>query len=74
MRKIYENPSLKSPVLYTKILNSGSEKRDYGAILLLPKSVNGFTKIMLMLNGIRIGIVQNNSRLIVTSKIIKSSL
>ena len=49
--KIYENPSLKSPVLYTKILNSEGENahtRDYGAILLAPKSINGFTKIMLM--------------------------
>ncbi|WDL75128.1 DUF1311 domain-containing protein [Helicobacter winghamensis] len=48
--KIYENPSLKSPVLYTKILNSERENatRDYGAILLAPKSLNGFTKIMLM--------------------------
>lgn len=48
--KIYENPSLKSPVLYTKILNSEGENatRDYGAILLAPKSLNGFTKIMLM--------------------------
>ncbi|EFR47243.1 hypothetical protein HW260_08090 [Helicobacter cinaedi] len=30
MRKIYENPSLKSSVLYTKILNSGSEKETMG--------------------------------------------
>lgn len=37
-------------MLYTKILNSEGENatRDYGAILLTPKSINGFTKIMLM--------------------------
>lgn len=37
-------------MLYTKILNSEGEnaRRDYGAILLAPKSLNGFTKIMLM--------------------------
>lgn len=54
--KIYEEPSVKSSVIYTKILQIlGGENnaqvdflRDYLAILLEPKPRNGFSKIMLM--------------------------
>ncbi len=49
--KIYENPSLRSRVLYTKILDNSDKinaQKDYNAMLLEQKSHNGFTKIMLM--------------------------